>query len=129
MRIKTPYARINRAPGHPDIPVIRHIYAGSVSATINVISTDSIYTEFALLPIPEKSPKSMPYDELYNPDEDIYKINELLIDRDYALFDNGEQTVLEIFPFDYIPSRNLLIVKTMDITVEVNAPAKSSGND
>ncbi|MFO8062198.1 MAG: C25 family cysteine peptidase [bacterium] len=129
VKLKTPYARINREPGYPDIPVMRHIYSGTVSVKINVISTDSIYLELPLLPVPGKSPKSLPYDELYNPDETIYKKSELLINSSHALFDNGGNTVLEIFPFDYIPSVNLLIVKTMDIAVEKHDRPKYSGND
>lgn len=129
INLNTPYARINRPSGYPDIPVIRHIYSGNIQVEISVISIDSIYLESPLLPVPEKSPKSMSYDELYSPDENIYKKTESLISRDFTLTGNEKQSVLEIFPFDYIPARDLLIVKTMDITVEGHTPPKYSGKD
>lgn len=80
-------------------------------------------------PIPYSVSKniSVPVEDALIPDYKIYSEHTPVLDEYYSIRDVGEYTVLELYPYDYIPAENKLIVRhySVDYNIqpaEVKAP-------
>ncbi|MEO0233692.1 MAG: C25 family cysteine peptidase [candidate division WOR-3 bacterium] len=110
IKIVSNYQLVSEKPGFPQIPVIRELDVDGIYE-IKVIKEESLQLNKRLLPIFEPVSKNKIFETNIKPDENIYNYNKKLIEKDFSYKNN----VLEIYPFDYIPSRNILIVKTIKI--------------
>uniref|UniRef100_A0A7C3N683 Gingipain domain-containing protein n=1 Tax=candidate division WOR-3 bacterium TaxID=2052148 RepID=A0A7C3N683_UNCW3 len=120
LRILSDYQLVSQKEGFPQIPVIRKISVDKLFK-VEVLKEESIKLSERLMPIPKPISKNEKFKMELNPDERIYKEKNRLIGKDFS-FNNG---VLEIYPFDYIPSENILIVKTIDVLYETKKYDKS----
>ncbi len=95
---------------------------------IKVINIDTIQLNNPLIPIEQPIMKSRKYIKQYKINNNIYNSNNLLIDDDYKIINTNNSKILELYPFDYNPEKNILIVKTFEYDIQYNKQSKSINN-
>ncbi|HCP16435.1 MAG: Putative Gingipain R [candidate division TA06 bacterium 32_111] len=120
LKIVSDYQLVSERAGFPQIPVIRKLSVGKLFK-VQVLKEESIKLYKKLIPIPKPVSKNEKFKIELNSDERVYNSKDKIIGKDFS-FKNG---VLEIYPFDYIPSENILIVKRMDVLYETEKYDKS----
>lgn len=121
---------ISADPGYPAIPIIRRILtAEPQNISIKILSADTVLLDQMLIPIAEPVTKSDKREYIYKPQLSVYNSDELLIGQRYAVKQLGNRALLEIYPFDYMPAANMLIIYTMNIEYDINGFDQTSVNN
>ena len=120
---------IAERPGYPAIPVIRlNLSRGSEISYFKIIETDTILLSLPLVPIGEYIEKKSELQNIYIPDKELYIEDRMLIRTDYNEYTMGKGKIVELFPFNYNPSENMLIVNKIEIHYS-STPALPGIND
>lgn len=121
LKIICDYQLISKNPGFPQIPVIRRTDVDKV-LKIKLIEEDTIQLSKRLIPLKFPVSKNSKHSLILKPDEKIYNSDTRIVGKDFS-FNSG---ILEIYPFDYIPSKNLLVVKHFDVDYKMKKSDKTT---
>jgi len=97
--------------GYPDIPIIRIINANMESLRIINRGEDTIFLTKEIFPKQFPRQKTNPK-SYFAKERSSYESDELLFSQPYRIFSNND---VEIYPYDYIPLKSLLIVRDLEI--------------
>ncbi len=116
------YQHLFREPGYPDLPVIRKTVKGEIvnfAYALQYEETVKLSAPVAPIPYPVSKNTSFSLEDAEIPDYNVYNSDNALLNDYYSIRDMGDYTVLEIYPFDYIPSENILIVRHYSIDYSI----------
>ncbi len=120
IHLKTDYYKLPLEPGFPDIPVYRKKMSGVIEdISIELINQDTIYLSTYLIPIKKPIPKSTYANDIYSINKEFYSTNFKILENEYNIIRLNNMDILEVYPFNYIPSKNILLVNTYNIDVQL----------
>ncbi len=118
--LKTDYYKLPMEPGFPDIPVYRKKISGVIEdISIKLINQDTIYLSAYLIPIKKPIPKSNHVYDTYSINEEFYSTKSKILKNEYNIIHLNNMDILEVYPFNYIPSKSILLINTYSIDIQV----------
>lgn len=119
----TDLERSDALAGSPDIPVIRIINADISSVKVSLISEETLKLDKKLYPrqLPVRKENA---DFTISFDRASYSSNSMIYKDVFKIKNNN---TVEIYPYDYIPTADLLIIRKIEYSYSL-AMKKSSGN-
>jgi len=110
--------------GYPDVPVKRLVNIDVSTLTIECISEDTIYLNKEIYP--KQYPVSKSQERvLFIKDRNAYQSDKPLFSSSYRIYSDN---TAEIYPYDYIPSKNILIVRGIQYDYSNLNPKESSNS-